>query len=203
MKATTLVSHAIGVFGVLAILAGTAEAGPPLICHPFDAGSAALLPWGTGQGWNTPSKAYDAQRLVADTLRLLSPEAPILARMENMRRATIYATQDARVASALLAAIQARASADSKNVLAAFDAGYIVESYKQAAWSRMSIDAPKTDGYAIVRTALAAAGPNPAMEFAAALMTEGATSAAHRQRAQAGAAAGSPLASNIAKLFSN
>ena len=40
-------------------------------------------------------------------------------------------------------------------------------------------------------------GPNPEMEFAASLMKEGATSAEHRRRAQAGAAPGSLLAKNL------
>src|SRR5262245_56531281 len=90
-------------------LAAAAEAGPPLICHPFNAGNAALLPWAsTGQGWNTPDRSYDIKNLTSDTLRLLSPDAPILARMENMRRATIYAGQDERVAADLLTAVLAR-----------------------------------------------------------------------------------------------
>ena len=79
---------------LITAISGTAEAGPPLICHPFDAGSAALLPWGPGQGWNAPDRAYDVQRLPADTLRLLTPTTPVLARMEIMRRATIYASQN-------------------------------------------------------------------------------------------------------------
>ena len=203
MKATRFVTHALGILGVLAILVGTAEAGPPLICHPFDAGSAALLPWGTGEGWNTPSKSYNVQQLVSDTMRLLSPDAPVLARMENLRRATIYAGTDARVAAALMTAVQARASAGAKDALASFDAGYLIESYKQAADSRLGVARPTADGYALVRTAIQMTGANPAMEFAAALMTQGATATAHQQRARAGAPAGSPLATNIAKLFSN
>ncbi len=69
--------------GFLFAIAGAAEAGPPLICHAFDAGSSALLPWGQGQGWDTPDRSYDVHRLTADTVRLLTADAPILARMEN------------------------------------------------------------------------------------------------------------------------
>src|SRR5262245_58473007 len=87
----------IGV-AVFVAMSGTAWAGPPLICHPFDAGSSVLLPWGSGSGWSSADTSYDVQRVVADTLRLLSPNAPILARMENMRRATIYAGKDPKVA---------------------------------------------------------------------------------------------------------
>ena len=58
--------------GLLLTLASAAEAGPPLICHAFDAGTSPLLPWGQGQGWDTPDRSYDVGRLTADTLRLLS-----------------------------------------------------------------------------------------------------------------------------------
>ena len=44
---------------------------------------APLLPWAQGQGWNTPGPSYDVHKLTADTLKLLTPDAPILARMEN------------------------------------------------------------------------------------------------------------------------
>src|SRR4030095_4175438 len=88
---------------VVLTIAAAAEAGPPLICHPFDAGSAQLLPWAArGQEWNAPDRSYDVKRLTADTLKLLSSDAPILARMENMRRATIYASTHPRGATDLL-----------------------------------------------------------------------------------------------------
>src|SRR5919109_3391815 len=85
------------------VLAGTAYAGPPLLCHPFDAGTAKLLPWSANpQAWNAIDRSYDVKGLTADTLALLTPDAPILARMENLRRATLYAVQDERVAAELL-----------------------------------------------------------------------------------------------------
>ena len=117
---------------VVLTVASAAEAGPPLICHPFDAGTSALLPWKTGPGWRTPDPSYDVQRLAADTLKLLAPDAPVIARMENMRRATIYATGDPRVAEELLAAVLARVAQSSDDPLAWFDAGYLIESYRQA-----------------------------------------------------------------------
>src|SRR5260370_598362 len=40
-------------------LAGSALAGPPLICHPFDIGDAKSLPW-TGSAWNlSGNQSYD------------------------------------------------------------------------------------------------------------------------------------------------
>jgi hypothetical protein len=197
------------------MLAGTAEAGPPLICHPFDAGSAAVLPWGPGQGWNTPDRSYDVQRLTADTLRLLTPATPVLARMEIMRRATIYANQDRKVALALMKAVLDRAKATpegSPDPLPWFDAGYLIESYRQmksaGPWENMLTgveqlsadfrnDSRAVDGYAYVQKALRLAGSNAEMEFAASLMQQGEIAAAHRQRAVAGAPAGSLLAKNL------
>jgi len=180
-----------------------------------NAGTAALLPWSsTGQGWNTPDRSYDIRNLTADTLRLLSADAPILARMENMRRAAIYAGQDERVAAELLTAVLARAQADAgkaRDPLAWFDAGYLVETYRQAshiykwdmlnpgeksAW-KLRNEPAGVDGYAMVKKALQLAG-SPEMEFAASLMKEGATGAEHRRRAAAGAPSGSLLAKNLA-----
>ena len=196
------------------MVAGAAQAGPPLICHQFDAGNAKLLPWSTtGAGWNTPDRSYDVKKLTADTLQLLSPDAPILARMENMRRATIYAGQDERVAAELLTAVMARAQSDTgkgRDPLAWFDAGYLVESFRQAShiykWNmlepgeraswKLRSEPKGVDGYAMVKKAMTLM-PNPEMEFAASLMKEGTASADHRRRAAAGAAAGSLLARNL------
>jgi len=215
---TTITTHAVRITAAAAIalaLAAAAEAGPPPICHPFDAGTASLLPWAaTGQNWNAPNRSYDIKNLTRDTLRLLSPDAPILARMENMRRATIYAGQDERVAAELLTAMLARVQADAgkgRDSLAWFDAGYLVETYRQAthiykwdmlggaeksAWTLRSEPAG-VDGYAMVKKALMLAG-SPEMEFAASLMTQGTIAAEHRRHAAAGATPGSLLAKNLA-----
>src|SRR3954468_3206252 len=132
-----VISRALAGLGLSILFAGAAEAGPPLICHAFDAGKAPLLPWSSGENWNTPDRAYDVQRLTDDTMRLLTSDMPILARMENMRRATIYAAQDRRVATELLLAVTARAlnesATGSGSPVTWFDAGYLIESYKQAA----------------------------------------------------------------------
>ncbi len=196
------------------LTAAAAEAGPPLICHAFDAGSSTLLPWGQGQGWDTPDRSYDVHRLTSDTVRLLSPGAPILARMENLRRATIYAARDRQVAVELMATLMKRAEAGggSRDPLAWFDAGYLVESYRQAShiykWDMLSgadratwamrTEPNGPDGYALVTKAIAMSGASPEMEFAASLMKDGAVAAEHRRRALAGARTGSLLAKNLA-----
>jgi hypothetical protein len=205
-------SHLVVAFAVVMLLgsAGPALAGPPLICHPFDTGAAQLLPWGQGTGWNTPDTKYDLRRLTADTTRLLSSDAPVLARMENMRRATIYAMKDSAVAQQLLAAVMGRALTPSggREPNAWFDAGYLIESYRQAVTLRASSgdraawaatdETMRTDGYGFVKKALTLT-PNADMEFAASLMTQGATASAHRARAAAAATRGSLLAQNLEK----
>src|SRR5690606_27188202 len=87
-------------------VAGTALAGPPLICHPFDIGTARSLPIGPADGgWSSIDRSYDRSRLVTDTLALLTPATPTLVRMETLRRATMYVTDDAAAARALLQAL--------------------------------------------------------------------------------------------------
>jgi hypothetical protein len=202
---------------VLMTVPRAVEAGPLLICHPFDAGAVSLLPWGSNrQGWNTPDRSYDVQRLTGDTMRLLSADAPVLARMENLRRATIYASRDRLVAAELLSAVLWRALSAAaegrQDPLAWFDAGYLIESYRQAdqafrgeGWFSVErvaslprgLEGP--DGYPLVLKALELAGTSPEMDFAASLMTKGPVSAEHRRRATSGAQVGSPLAKNLSR----
>lgn len=182
----------------IGVLPAPAEAGPPLVCHPFQTTSAGLLQWGDGPGWNSPDPRYDTARLVDDMLRLLAPDAPVLVRMENMRRAAIYGARDGRAADALLAALVARTTANdgATSALVWFDAGYLIETYRQAAHlSRRR--PPVQDGYAMVARAISMSEGDPAMEFAASLMTSGARAEAHLRRAQAGASQEPLLAQNI------
>lgn len=201
---------------VLMTLPQAVEAGPPLICHAFDAGAASLLPWGNGRDWNTPDRSYDVQRLTGDTMRLMSAEAPVLARMENLRRATIYASRDRQVAAELLSAVLGRALSAAveggRDPLPWFDAGYLIESYRQADQvfrreSRSLVERAasppggpeRLDGYRLVSRALELAGSSPEMDFAASLMKAGPVSAEHRRRAASGAEVGSPLAKNLSR----
>ena len=192
-----------------------AEAGPPAICHQFQTGGAPSLPWAEGSGWRRTVSTYDLQRLTDDTLRLLTPTTPVLARMETIRRATIYASTDARVASELLSRVLARAldgaASGPANRQALFDAGYLVESYKQAnliykhdmlrgaeksAWQLR--ETPKgLDGYSWIASAIAMGPMDPEMEFGASRVTEGASSQAHVRKAIAGARVGTPLAATL------
>jgi hypothetical protein len=200
---------------LLAASAPSAQAGPPAICHQFQTGGAPSLPWGTGSGWRLTRSDYDLQRLTDDTLSLLTPATPVLARMETIRRATIYASTDARVAAELLSRLLARAldgtTRGAANRLALFDAGYLVESYRQAsliykydmfargekaAWQLR--DAPRgLDGYAWIVSALEMGAPDAETEFAASRVADGPRAEAHLRKALAGVRPGSPLAATL------
>jgi hypothetical protein len=198
------------------LLATSALAGPPLICHPFDIGSARSLPW-QGPNWSQIDPNYDLKRLVGDTLALLEPGTPVLVRMETLRRATVYARNDAGLAAQLLARLQARVAVKSKNTpeyaLALFDAGYLSETCRQAHWIstnareefwKFAQEDPRLDGYSLVARALELRGSDPAMEFAAAVITIDTHKTSHRghlQRAMAAAPAGSLLERNLAVQF--
>lgn len=204
---TTIARTVAAVFAIV-LFATPALAGPPLICHPFVTEGGALLTWGKGEGWNTPDHTYDVRKLVADTTAVLTPDAPTLTRMENLRRATIYAMQHPAVAEELLTALMSRALATTTNGNAWFDAGYLIEAYEQGrhlradrkAGSWAAIDETiRVDGYGFVKKAMAMKGATAEMEFAASLMTQGAVADAHRARA-AKAGPGSLVAKNLANL---
>src|SRR5947209_13363725 len=78
------------------------QAGPPLICHPYNIGDAKSLPWGANSAnWDNPDPNYNVKGLRADTLKLLDDTAPVLVRMESLRRATVYGDQNHREAAQL------------------------------------------------------------------------------------------------------
>lgn len=200
-------------------LASAAFAGPPLICHPFTTGTGApLLPWAErNQDWHSPDPAYDRTDLVADTLRLLSQDAAILDRMENMRRATIYAEENPAIATQLLRAVVDRTKTKPVDARAEalewFDAGYLLETYRQLAlvyqhgmrpahnrWTALvPAELAELDGYALVQKASTLAPESRAeLEFASALMSREPLMTMHFQRAASSTQAGSLLAQNLA-----
>jgi hypothetical protein len=203
---------------ILPALAAPALAGPPLLCHPFEIGDARSLPWG-GPRWRDVAPDYDVSRLADDTVALLGPETPVLARMETLRRAAVYAVwstvdrevgytpRDPRAADELLARLVARARAADRDgrpgALALFDAGYLLETYRQAGYDPAGRDfARGVDGYAWVTEAGRRLGGEPEVEFAAALVAAHPRRAAYRahlDRAAAGAPDGSLLARNLAR----
>jgi hypothetical protein len=200
------------------LFAGSAAAGPPLICHPFEIGAAKSLPW-NGGAWTAVDPKYDVSHLVDDTLSALSPDTPVLVRMETLRRATVYARNDGAQAAQLLARLRDRLAAKDHNprehALALFDVGYLTETYKQAAWISANAHEdfwnfrqpdPKEDGYSQITHAIAMTG-DPAMEFAAAVVASdrrvyGQTAyREHLTRAIASTPDGSLLSRNLVAHF--
>jgi hypothetical protein len=195
------------------LLAQSASAGPLLICHPFVTDGAPSLPWSGGPDWHAPDRHYDVRHLTADTLALLGPDAPIVARMETLRRATIYAAGDPQASAdllrALLARTRTRSSDPRETALASFDAGYLIESYRQhfvvdkvdmlAAYER---GGPPLDGYALVAKAIALSPTDAAaMELAASLMAPDHAASKRHREAAAAAGPSSLVAANIRAIF--
>lgn len=217
MNITTLPTRARALFaaGLLALTATLLPAGTPLICHPYTIGAAKSLPGSDGE-WKGVNPGYDRTHLVADTLALLTPETPIIVRMETMRRAAIYATagmrgwstkdgftaEDRARVNAILEKLRERAAtAQGANLaLAVFDVGFFTETLRHT-----GVD-ESHDGYALLVKARELRGPDAEMEFALALAASWPKRRderdAHLARARAGAKAGSLLASNLATHFS-
>jgi hypothetical protein len=210
------VARTCSIAGLVALLSSTTLfGGPPLICHPYDIGAAKSLP-GTGSDkhWLGISKAYDRKALVTDTLNLLTPDVPIIVRMETLRRAAIYATaemrgwerngytaEDRKISADLVTALRDRAK-DPKaanRALALFDAGFFAETLRQT-----NMD-PGVDGYALLTEAVRLRGSDPEMEFALALASVHPRRKEHTEhlaRARAAAKEGTLLANNLASHFS-
>ena len=209
-------STAFALLAALA-LAAPATAGPPLLCHPFDIGTARSLPWdGTRAFWQGRA-GYRLENLVADTDALLTPSTPVIVRMETLRLAALYASADAEVAARLYGRFGDRLRASQKpggrpDDLALFDFAYLTETYRQIAELDRGVNefrgrAPalrkvigSTDGYALIKKTLGQPTTDPAMEFAAALMMGRRNDGAYRvhvERARAGASRDSLLARNI------
>ena len=145
-------SHLFGALVVMMLaFASPALAGPPLICHPFDtAGGDAASPGATARDGTRRIASYDVKKLPAEVARLLDTDSPVLTRMENLRRATIYAMKDPQVAHQLLTVVMGRALTPRGSAQAWFDAGYLIESYKQAVASaraqRVVVERQGVDG---------------------------------------------------------
>jgi hypothetical protein len=163
--------------GALTLAATPALAGPPFICHAFELSGSPSLPWGTASaaGWNNPDPGYDVTRLTADVTRLLTPAMPVSARMETLRRATIYASRDRALADTLLKTLEARARANPTDANALFDAGFLTEAYRQASrvyeWDMLAgrareqwtiRAAPVGDGARLIDAAVALNSPQAA-----------------------------------------
>lgn len=201
------------------LVPATAIAGPPLLCHPFDIGGAASLPW--GDGWNRIDRGYDTTRLGADTQRLLAIDTPMIARMETLRRAAIYASASGASLRDLERRLQARvasARTTQGRAMAWFDAGYFAETLQDIA-RLQGYDMPgigkvdmaaikailaKGDGSVGIAQALRLRGDDAAMRFAAALVSAAdqrkGDYTLHARLARAGAGTDRLLARNLGQV---
>lgn len=204
--------HALAALLIVATLPLAVHAGTPLICHPYAIGDAPSLP---GGDWKGASPAYDRTHLVRDTLALLTPDTPVLVRMETLRRAAIYATANMRgwaknssyttsdrdIAFSLLERLRDRAtkSADAGRDLALFDLGFFSETLRQ---TRLD---PALDGYALLLKVAEARPHDADVQFALALASSypdrKTDHPRHVQQARTGAKPDSLLAANLKSHF--
>lgn len=166
-------------------LAVPAFAGPPLLCHPYNIGTAKSLPWSGASSWFDGAPGYDVQRVVSDTEALLTPATPVIVRMETLRRAAIYASRDRAVATQLLQRLVARAeatkTAGTPDPLAFLDAAYVAGAYREIGMLGKSADFSdkvkgvraalgSTNSMALIAQSVEARPDDPTIRFAAALI---------------------------------
>lgn len=206
-KITFVRRSAAGSVLALFIFITSAVAGPPLICHTIDIGSAKSLPW-TDHNWNlTGSESYDTKNLVADTVSVLDSDSTVLVHMETLRRATLYSQNDSGASKQLLLKLVARSNAaGNAAALASFDAGYFAETLKQLQWIHKGSVNPAQgfDGFSLIKKAIQSRADDPQMAFAAALITLDGPSSEHQEYARkaiAGARFDSLLARNLSTHF--
>ncbi len=178
------------------VFSTTAFAGPLLVCHGYDIGDAKSLPWDESYVWSASKPTYDLSRLVADTEAILMPATPIVVRMETLRRAAIYASHDRAIATTLRDRLLARVDASRRSgradTSALVDAAYLMATFHQIALMAPDRDfrtrAANVNGlsdreraHALIKEAVQQHPEQPAIEFAAALVTFGWDRAAYVQ----------------------
>jgi hypothetical protein len=210
-KKTFIVSCVLAVLS----LAAPALAGPPFICHPFDIGGTASLPWVDGDYLGLRGD-YDITRVVADTQALLKADLPTIARMETLRRAVLYASRDRALAERLVAALTTRVHAADgtarTDALATFDLGYALEAISEiemlAHYASDFADRGRAlagmtrpdDGRALILKSASLRGDDAGIAFALALISKDADRPPQLAKARAAAKQDPLLASNMARL---
>lgn len=191
---------------LIAMWAGStlAHAGPPLLCHPFEIGDATSLPF-VDYGADRPSGDVDEASLADDTLAILDGGAPVIVRMETIRRAVLHAKDHGGALNGLLERLRRRVDDDAGDPVALFDFGYTLETCRQASlWLKLRLALSDPDGYALVQRAIERRGGDPEMEFAAAVMASHPRRPefeAHLRAAVEGAREGSLLGRNLVRQF--
>jgi hypothetical protein len=137
-----------------------------MTCQEFEIGNEKSLPWASG---NRTVASYDTSHLTADTLALLTPNTPVIVRMETLRRAVFYSGQKSDLALDLAGRLMERANIPNPEPLAAFDAGYFIETMHQYAHDQPD-PLKGRDGYALAKKSLPSARDVAAVEYGLALM---------------------------------
>ena len=214
MKRHTRFVVAVTAAAAIMAMAMPAFAGPPLLCHPYEIGSAKSLPW-SQTSWSDGSPDYKIDHLVADTEALLTPSTPVIVRMETLRRAALYASTDATVASHLIKRLVTRAEASEvagrPDPLAYLDAAYIAGAFNEITmmgrsngWEAKGAVARQAkgtlDAYGMIQKSIALRPADPALQFAAALISSDdhrSEYPGHAAKARAGADGDMLLARNL------
>ena len=212
LKNTLIASFALALFS----LAAPALAGPPFICHPFEIGDARSLPW-TGGDYLGMRGDYDITHVVSDTEALLKTDMPTLARMETLRRAVLYASQNRALAERLVSTLAARVDAADKtgrsDAVLLFDLGYTLEAMSEIEMlgHHMGSDLAvrgralagmtrPDDGRALILKSAALRPGDAGIAFAMALIERAEAKHPHLLKARAGAKQDRLLAANMARL---
>src|SRR5436190_297013 len=77
-----------------------ALAGPPLLCHPYEIGSARSLPWDGKAGWSPGRTDYPLQQRAAAAEASLQPGTPVIAPQDTPPPAATHPRPHAAVAAA-------------------------------------------------------------------------------------------------------
>lgn len=158
----------------IVMFASPALAGPPLLCFPYEIGTAKSLPWGKDPFQK--SSGYDAVKVEEDTLALLKAEKSALVRMETIRRAALYLDKDSgragNLALKLLAIAKDAEAAGKPSAAAWFDAGFAGATFTQNGChiKGLMVTEKGPVGYEEIKKALAITPDDAAMQFGAALV---------------------------------
>jgi len=192
----------------------------PLLCHPFDIGTARSLPWSGVSSWFEGQPGYDIAHLADDTVAALAPAVPVIVRMETLRRASIYASRDPKIARQLLLIVTDRTRPDASgktDPLTLFDAGYLTETLREVGRvgerssqlgpgaAAMTALVQNVDGYALVQKSLALRPADGSIELASALIAASggnrrADYASHAEKARTAAKQDALLEKNLFRI---
>ena len=196
--------QALALVASMVMLSWPAMAGPPLLCFPYEIGSAKSLPW--GKDAFKKSESYDASKVIDDAVALLKEEKSTLVRMETIRRAALYIERDSGRAHVLVTKLHGVAKeleeAGKASAAAWFDCGFAAATLSQNGChvKGLPVSEKGPAGSVQIKKALGMTPNDAAMHFGAALVLmdgERDASNKHMKRALELVEAGSDLARSM------